>query len=58
MLSNKIESHHCNAMCTCPWIIFHKEPEGKTEIKGKLWQLITTKPENITHLKDYVRVLI
>jgi len=33
-------------------------PQGKTEVKGKLWHWITTKPENITHFKDYSRLQI
>jgi len=36
----------------------HEAPQVKTEVKGNLWHSITTKPENITNLKDYGRLQI
>jgi len=40
------------------WGHIHKAPKGKTEVKGKLWHWITTKPENITKFSGYGRLQI
>jgi len=36
----------------------HNVPNGKPEVKEKLWHEITTKTENITYFKDYGRLQI
>ena len=37
---------------------FHKPPQGKTEVNGKLWHRFTTKVDNITNFKDYGKLHI